>query len=139
MRGPNRESSPPIRTICTRPTGSVIEHGAGLPAGSRPADRPHTGTWAEAMIQQRGPHGMRVLHGLLPLAEKHPVGGTGTGGRESPASRHLALARSARAAGTGRPGPATGLSGNSPLIRSSTPIEALTPDCFTPSTLNPNL
>ena len=33
----------------------------------------HTGTWAEAMIQQRGPIGTRVLHGLLALAGKHPV------------------------------------------------------------------
>src|SRR5271166_4026291 len=32
-----------------------------------------TGTWAEAMIQQRGPIGTRVLHGLLALAGKHPV------------------------------------------------------------------
>jgi hypothetical protein len=33
----------------------------------------HTGTWAEAMVQQRGPIGTRVLHGLLALAGKHPV------------------------------------------------------------------
>ena len=33
----------------------------------------HTGSWAEAMVQQRGPFGVRVLHGLLSLAQKHPV------------------------------------------------------------------
>ena len=33
----------------------------------------HTGSWAEAMYQQRGIAGVRVLHGLLHLAEKHPV------------------------------------------------------------------
>ncbi len=33
----------------------------------------HTGSWAEAMVQQRGPIGTRVLHGLLALALKHPV------------------------------------------------------------------
>ena len=33
----------------------------------------HTGSWAEAMYQQRGIAGMRVLQGLLNLAEKHPV------------------------------------------------------------------
>ena len=33
----------------------------------------HTGSWAEAMVQQRGPIGTRVLHGLLALAQKHPV------------------------------------------------------------------
>src|SRR5580658_4326966 len=34
---------------------------------------PQTGSWAEAMVQQRGPIGTRVLHGLLSLAQKHPV------------------------------------------------------------------
>ena len=34
---------------------------------------PQTGSWAEAMIQQRGPLGVRILYGLLCLAEKHPV------------------------------------------------------------------
>jgi hypothetical protein len=34
---------------------------------------PLTGTWAEAMHRQRGPQGLRVMLGLLQLAEKHPV------------------------------------------------------------------
>lgn len=34
---------------------------------------PLSGTWAEAMYQARGPQGVRVLLGLLQLAEKHPV------------------------------------------------------------------
>jgi transposase len=34
---------------------------------------PLTGTWAEAMHQQRGPQGLRVMLGLIHLAEKHPV------------------------------------------------------------------
>ena len=34
---------------------------------------PLTGTWAEAMHQARGPAGLRVMLGLLQLAEKHPV------------------------------------------------------------------
>lgn len=33
----------------------------------------HTGSWAEAMVQQQGPLGTRVLYGLLNLAQKHPV------------------------------------------------------------------
>jgi len=32
-----------------------------------------TGTWAEQMMAQRGPQGMRVMLGLLHLAEKHPA------------------------------------------------------------------
>ena len=34
---------------------------------------PRTGTWAEAMVEARGPQGLRVMLGLLQLAEKHPV------------------------------------------------------------------
>src|SRR5271165_703818 len=34
---------------------------------------PQTGTWAEEMFAQRGPQGLRVMQGLLQLAEKHPV------------------------------------------------------------------
>lgn len=34
---------------------------------------PQTGTWAESMHQVRGPQGLRVIMGLLQLAEKHPV------------------------------------------------------------------
>jgi transposase len=34
---------------------------------------PLTGTWAEAMHQVRGPQGLRVMLGLLQLAERHPV------------------------------------------------------------------
>ena len=34
---------------------------------------PLTGTWAETMHQTRGPQGLRVMLGLLQLAEKHPT------------------------------------------------------------------
>ncbi len=34
---------------------------------------PLTGTWAETMHQTRGPQGLRVMLGLLQLAEKHPA------------------------------------------------------------------
>jgi transposase len=33
----------------------------------------YSGTWAEQMFKQRGPYSIRTLHGLLALAEKHPV------------------------------------------------------------------
>lgn len=34
----------------------------------------HTGSWAQAMYAVRGVEGIRVLQGVLSLAEKHPVG-----------------------------------------------------------------
>ena len=35
---------------------------------------PHSGTWAGQVFKTRGPIANRVIHGLLALAEKHPVG-----------------------------------------------------------------
>ncbi|MBI5769795.1 MAG: IS21 family transposase [Verrucomicrobia bacterium] len=34
----------------------------------------HCGAWAEGMLAQRGPIGLRVLQGLLALAREHPIG-----------------------------------------------------------------
>lgn len=34
---------------------------------------PNVGAWAEAMLVNRGPYGLRVLQGLLQLARQHPV------------------------------------------------------------------
>lgn len=34
---------------------------------------PNAGAWAEAMLANRGPYGLRVLQGLLQLARQHPV------------------------------------------------------------------
>ena len=50
----------------------------------------HTGSWAVAMVQQRGPIGTLVLHGLLSLAGKHPV--RAEAAAEKAPSRHLAFA-----------------------------------------------
>jgi transposase len=33
----------------------------------------HCGAWAQGLLQQRGPEGMRVLQGLLALAREHPI------------------------------------------------------------------
>jgi len=33
----------------------------------------HSGSWAEAMIKQRGPIGFRAIYGLLALSRAHPI------------------------------------------------------------------
>ena len=91
-----------------------------------------TGSWAEAMTQQRGPAGMRVLHGLLSLAGKHPA---------------AALERATQKAlhhGTWRlrdlrtlleqsgPAPQLDFLDTHPLIRQLDVYQSLTPDCFNP-------
>src|ERR1017187_7709598 len=49
------------------PYRRVIEHGLDYLLDRARLIGAHTGSWAEGMIQQRGPIGVRVLHGLLSL------------------------------------------------------------------------
>lgn len=51
----------------------VIERGADYLLDRCRLVGPHTGTWAQQMLAQRGPQALRVMLGLLQLAEKHPV------------------------------------------------------------------
>jgi hypothetical protein len=92
----------------------------------------HTGSWAEAMTRQRGPAGLRVLHGLLSLAGKHPAATL-----ESAAQKALHhgtwrlrdLRTLLEAAG---PPPQLDFLETHPLIRQLDAYAALTPDCFNP-------
>jgi transposase len=51
----------------------IIERGANYLLDRCRLIGPLTGTWAQAMHQTRGPQSLRVMQGLLQLAEKHPV------------------------------------------------------------------
>jgi transposase len=51
----------------------IIERGADYLLDRCRMIGPLTGTWAQAMHQTRGPQSLRVMQGLLQLAEKHPV------------------------------------------------------------------
>jgi transposase len=51
----------------------IIERGADYLLDRCRMIGPLTGSWAEAMHQTRGPQSLRVMQGLLHLAEKHPV------------------------------------------------------------------
>ncbi len=55
------------------PYRRLVQHGLDYLLDRARLIGPQTGSWAEAMIQNRGPIGVRVLQGLLSLAEKHPV------------------------------------------------------------------
>jgi len=97
----------------------------------------HTGSWAESMVQQRGPIGTRVLHGLLALAQKHPVKAL-----EAAAQKALhhgtwrlrdlrALLQQAPSA------PQLDFLATHPLIRNLDTYRDCVPDCFATATLNP--
>ena len=52
---------------------ALIERGADWLLDRARLMGKYSGTWAEQMYAQRGPWAIRSLHGLLALAEKHPV------------------------------------------------------------------
>ena len=52
----------------------IIERGAAYLLERCRLLGPHCGAWAQGLIQQRGPEGLRVLQGLLALAREHPIG-----------------------------------------------------------------
>jgi transposase len=97
----------------------------------------YTGSWAEAMVQQRGPIGTRVLHGLLSLAQKHPVKALESAAQK--ALHHGAWRLRDLRALLEQAGPAPQLDflETHPLIRSLDTYRDCVPDCFAPSTLNP--
>jgi transposase len=95
---------------------------------------PQTGSWAQSMVQQRGPIATRVLHGLLALAQKHPV-------KELEQAAQKALHH-----GTWRlrdlrtlleqtaPSPQLDFLETHPLIRNLDTYRDCVPDCFTTAT-----
>jgi transposase len=52
---------------------TLVERGADWLLDRARLIGPNSGTWAEAMFKTRGPLAIRVLQGLLALAEKHPA------------------------------------------------------------------
>ena len=97
----------------------------------------HTGSWAQAMIQQRGPAGVRILYGLLSLARKHPVAALERA--TAKALHHGAWRLRDLRALLDQPGPADQLDflETHPLIRSLQTYQDCVPDCFASATSNP--
>jgi transposase len=91
-----------------------------------------TGTWAEAMIEQRGPIGTRVLHGLLALAGKHPVAALEAAAEKALHHGTWRLRDLRLLLERAGPSPQLDFLETHPLIRSLDAYEALTPDCFNP-------
>ncbi len=52
---------------------SGIERGTAYNLNQAGLIGPHTGRWAEQLVQQRGIEGIRALMGLLSLSKRHPV------------------------------------------------------------------
>jgi transposase len=69
---PGRFSTDPLHIASEKISG--IERGAAWLLDKASLIGPHTQGWAEAMLQNRGIAGVRVLQGLLGLAQRHPCG-----------------------------------------------------------------
>jgi len=93
----------------------------------------HTGSWAQGMIQQRGPIGVRVLHGLLALAQKHPA--KALEGAAQKALHHGAWRLRDLRILLEQAGPAPQLDflETHPIIRNLDAYRDHVPDCFAPN------
>jgi hypothetical protein len=115
---------------------TLIERGADWLLDRARLIGPQSGTWAEQMFAQRGPQGLRVLHGLLAMAEKHPAA-------QLERACQLALAHGAwrlrdlrelLARATPPPQALFTFLETHPLIRDLSAYENLVPVCFVPPT-----
>jgi transposase len=68
---PGRFSTQPLHLSDRKISG--VERGTVWLLGKVRCLGPHSSRWAEAVIQERGVEGVRVLQGLLALAGRHPV------------------------------------------------------------------
>jgi len=96
-----------------------------------------TGSWAEAMVQQRGPIGVRVLHGLLALAQKHPVKALELAAQKALHHGTWRLQDLRTLLERSAPSPQLDFLDTHPLIRNLDTYRDCVPDCFTTITHNP--
>src|SRR5580700_12333323 len=85
-----------------------------------------------AHIEQRGPIGTRVLHGLLAMAGKHPVAALEAATEKALHHGTWRLRDLRLLLERAGPVPQLDFLETHPLIRSLDAYEALTPDCFNP-------
>ena len=129
---PGRFSTDPIHIHSRK--RAAIENGADWLLDRARLIGLHSGNWAQAMMKNRGPQGIRVLQGFLQLAAKH-----------APANIEAA-SQLAATHGVWHLHELKGLLQNPsaqdqfqfiqqhPLIRDLSHYQALIPDCFAPST-----
>jgi hypothetical protein len=116
------------------PYRRIVEHGQAYLLDRARLIGAHTGSWAEGMIQQRGPIGVRVLHGLLVLAQKHPAKALENAAQK--ALHHGAWRlRDLRALlELAAPSPQLDFLETHPLIRNLDAYRDQVPDCFASNT-----
>ena len=96
----------------------------------------HTGSWAESMVQQRGLIATRVLHGLLALAQKHPVKALEAAAQQALHHGTWRLRDLRTLLEQAVPSPQLDFLETHPLIRNLDTYRDCVPDCFTTATIN---
>ena len=96
----------------------------------------HTGSWAESMVQQRGPIGTRVLLGLLALAQKHPVKALEAAAQQALHHGTWRLRDLRTLLEQAVPSPQLDFLETHPLIRNLDTYRDCVPDCFATATIN---
>jgi len=115
----------------------LIERGADWLLDRSRLIGPASGTWAEQMFKARGPYALRVLHGLLALAEKHPVAQLESACRQAVEYGAWRL-RDLRALLERAPAQQLTFLEKHPLIRDLDAYGQIVPACFAPNTENHN-
>jgi hypothetical protein len=118
------------------PYRRVVEHGQAYLLDRARLIGAHTGSWAEAMVQQRGPIGTRVLHGLLSLAQKHPVKALESATEKALHHGTWRLRDLRTLLEQAGPAPQLDFLETHPLIRNLDTYRDCVPDCFAASTFN---
>jgi Mu transposase, C-terminal domain len=112
---------------------ALIERGADWLLDRTRLIGPHSGTWAETMFKTRGPLAIRVLQGLLALAEKHPAAELERACRQAVEYGAWRL-RDLRALLDRAPAQQLTFLEKHPLIRDLDAYGKIVPVCFAPST-----
>lgn len=115
----------------------IIERGADWLLDRARCLGQYAGTWAEQMFATRGPQSIRVLHGLLSLAEKHPAAELERACQQAIHYGAWRL-RDVRQLLERSPSPQLTFLETHPLIRDLEAYEKLVPVCFDPNPENTN-
>ena len=116
------------------PHRRIIEQGLDYLLDRSRLIGPHTGGWAEAMARQRGPIAVRVLHGLLSLAGKHPAKALENAAQKALHHKAWRLRDLRALLELAGPTPQLDFLETHPLIRSLDAYRDCVPDCFAPNT-----
>ena len=128
---PGRFSTDPIHIHSRK--RAAVENGAEWLLDRARLLGPHSATWAEAMMKERGLHGIRALQGFLQLAAKHAPANVEAAAELALAHGVWHLQELKNLLQNPAPQECFEFAQQHPLIRELSHYQALMPDCFAAS------